>query len=277
VTVELATETPGDAPAIPGHYHFRGALGTEWIKLRSVRSTVWTLLATAVIGIGLGAIVTSAQASRFDTRSPAAQQSFDPTRSSLSGFLFAQLAIGVLGVLIVSAEYSTGTIRATFSAIPRRPVVLAAKALLFGAITFAVSEVVAFVAFLIGQGILDGHTPTASLSDASALRAVISAGLYLVVLGLFALGLAAIIRHTAAAISAFVGSLFVLPIITAVLPSSFSNDVSRFLPQQIGTVMMTAHYHGSDTFGPWTGFLLLCGYAAVSLVVACVLLVRRDA
>lgn len=152
-----------------------------------------------------------------------------------------------------------------------------AKAFLFAAIVFVVGELVAFVAFSIGQSILTGHTPTASLSDASALRAVISAGLYLVVLGLFALGLAAIIRHTAASISAFVGSLFVLPIIADVLPSSFSNDVSRFLPQQIGTVMMTAHYHGSDTFAPWTGFILLCGYAAASLIVAGVLLVRRDA
>lgn len=277
MSLDLAAEVRGDAPAIPGHFRFRGVLGTEWIKLRSVRSTVWTLLATAVVGVGLGAVVTSAQAARFDARSLAAQQTFDPTRSSLSGFLFAQLALGILGVLIVSAEYSTGTIRATFSAIPRRPLVLTAKALLFAVITFVVGEVVAFVAFFIGQDILTGHTPTASLSDTSALRAVISAGLYLVVLGLFALGLAAIIRHTAASISAFVGSLFVLPIIAAVLPSSFSDDVSRFLPQQIGTVMMTAHYHGSDTFGPWTGFLLLCGYAAISLVIAGVLLVRRDA
>lgn len=277
MSIDLATEPSGKASAIPGHYHFRGVLGTEWIKLRSVRSTVWTLLATAVIGIGLGAIVTSAQAARFGTRSLAAQQAFDPTRSSLSGFLFAQLAIGVLGVLIVSAEYSTGTIRATFSTIPRRPLVLIAKALLFGVIAFVVGEVVAFVAFFIGQRILTGHTPTASLSDASALRAVISAGLYLVVLGLFALGLASIIRHTAASISAFVGSLFVLPIIADVLPSSFSDDVSRFLPQQIGIVMMTARYHGSDTFGPWTGFLLLCGYALVSLLAGGILLVRRDA
>jgi ABC-2 type transport system permease protein len=277
VSTEPVTPRSGEAPAIPGHYHFRGVLGTEWIKLRSVRSTVWTLLVTAVVGVGLGAIVTSAQASRFDTRTVAAQQSFDPTRSSLAGFLFAQLAVGVLGVLVISAEYSTGTIRATFSAIPHRPLVLAAKALLFAAIVFIVGEVVAFVAFFIGQGILKGHTPTASLSDPSALRAVISAGLYLVVLGLLALGLAAIIRHTAAAISTFVGTLFVLPIIAAVLPSSFSDDVSRFLPQQIGTVMMTAHYHGNDTFGPWTGFLLLCGYAAASLIVAGVLLVRRDA
>lgn len=274
--VAMPPDGGGDAVSVPGHYRFRGVLGTEWIKMRSVRSTMWTLLTTAVVGVGLGAIVTSAQAARFDTRSLASRQSFDPTRSSLAGFLFAQLAVGVLGVLIISAEYSTGTIRATFSAIPRRPLVLAAKALLFGVVVLVVGEVVAFVAFFVGQSILSGHTPTASLSDASVLRAVFSAGLYLVVLGLFALGLAAIIRHTAASISAFVGSLFVLPIIADVLPSSFSDDVSRFLPQQIGTVMMTAHYHGPDTFGPWTSFLLLCGYAVAALVIAGALLVQRD-
>jgi hypothetical protein len=133
------------------------------------------------------------------------------------------------------------------------------------------------VAFLIGQRILSGKTPTASLSDPSALRAVIGGGLYLVALGLLALGLAMIIRHTAASISTFVGSLFVLPIIAAVLPSSYSDDVSRFLPQQIGTVMTTAQYHGTDTFGPWTGFIILCAYAAGALIIGAVLLVRRDA
>jgi len=262
---------------ISGHIRFRSVLASEWIKLVSVRSTVWTLVVTAVVGIGLGAIVTSAQAARYSARTLAAQQAFDPTRSSLSGILFAQLAIGVLGVLIVSAEYSTGTVRATFAAIPRRPAVLAAKALVFSAITFVVGEAVSFVAFVIGQSILSGHTPTASLSDPSALRAVIGAGLYLVVLGLFALGLATIIHHTAASISAFVGSLFVLPIIAAVLPSSFSDDVSRFLPQQIGTVMTTANYHGTDPFSAWAGLAILGGYAAAALVIGGVLLVRRDA
>ena len=109
-----------------------GSLGSEWTKLTTVRSTVWTLLATAVVGIGLGAIVTSAQASRWATRSLAARAAFDPTRSSLAGLLFAQLAIGVLGILVMSAEYSTGTIRATFSAVPRRPLVLVAKVAVFG-------------------------------------------------------------------------------------------------------------------------------------------------
>ena len=267
------TETPGQS----GHNRLIDLLGSEWTKLTTVRSTVWTLLATAVVGIGLGAIVTSAQASRWSSRSLVARAAFDPTRSSLAGLLFAQLAIGVLGILVISAEYSTGTIRATFSAEPRRPLVLAAKVAVFGIVTLIVGEIVSFVAFLLGQRILSGKTPTATLSDPGVLRAVVSGGLYLLALGLLALGLASIIRVTAAAISTFVGILFILPIIADVLPSSFTSDIGRFLPANIGTVMMSAHYHGTDPFGPWTSFALLCAYAAVFLVAGGVLLVRRDA
>jgi hypothetical protein len=266
-----------ETPSQSGRNRFIDLLGSEWTKLTTVRSTVWTLLATAVVGIGLGAIVTSAQASRWSSRSLVARAAFDPTRSSLAGLLFAQLAIGVLGILVISAEYSTGTIRATFSAEPRRPLVLVAKVAVFGIVTLIVGEIVSFVAFFLGQRILSGKTPTATLSDPGVLRAVVSGGLYLLALGLLALGLASIIRVTAAAISTFVGVLFILPIIADVLPSSFTSDVGRFLPANIGTVMMSAHYHGTDPFGPWTSFALLCAYAAVFLVVGSVLLVRRDA
>jgi ABC-2 type transport system permease protein len=271
------TPTQASPPLPSGHYGFGGVLASEWTKLMSVRSTLWTLLVTAVVGVGLGAIVTSAQAARWSNRTLASQASFDPTRSSLAGLLFAQLAIGVLAILVVSAEYSTGTIRATLSAVPRRTLVLMAKVTLFTTIAVVVGEAVSFVAFAIGQQLLSGKTPTASLSDPSVVRAVVSAGLYLAALGLLALGLATIIRATAAAISTFVGILFVLPIISAVLPSSFANDTSRFLPQDIGTVMLTAHYHGNDPFGPWTGFALLCTYAVAALMAGGVLLVRRDA
>ena len=260
-----------------GHYGLGGVLSSEWTKLTSVRSTVWTLVITAVAGVGIGALVTSAQAARFSTRSLATRLAFDPTRSSLSGILFAQLAIGILGVLIVSAEYSTGTIRATFAAVPRRPMVLVAKVTLFAVVAFVVGEIVSFVAFALGQHILSGKTPTASLSEPTVLRAVISAGVYLTALGLLALGLATIIRHTAAAISTFVGLLFILPIIADVLPSSFANDVNRFLPSDIGTRMMSANYHGADSFGPWLSFGLLCIYAVGILIAGGVLMVRRDA
>ena len=274
-----ATESSRSAlgPIPRGRYGFKGVLASEWTKVRSVRSTVWTLLVTAIVGVGLGAIVTSAQASRWSSRTIVEQLTFDPARSSLAGLLFAQLAIGVLGVLVVSSEYSTGTIRSTFSAAPRRPLVLAAKVAVFSTVTLVVGEAVSFVAFFVGQRLLSGKTPTASLSDPSVLRAVTSGGLYLFALGLLALGLATIIRHTAAAISTFVGLLLVLPIIAALLPSSFSADIGRYLPANIGTVMLTAHYHGSDPFGPWTGFALLCGYAILTVLVGGVLLNRRDA
>lgn len=265
----------GPPPA--GRYGLGGILGSEWTKLVTVRSTVWALVATAVAGVGIGALVTSAQAARFATRSRLAQLAFDPTRSSLAGMLLAQLAIGVLAVLLVSAEYGTGTVRSTFAAVPRRLYVLVAKAALFAAVAFVIGEVVSFVAFLIGQHILAGRAPTASLSDPTVVRAVVSGGLYLTALGLFALGLASVIRHTAGSISAFVGSLFVLPIIADVLPSSFAADVDRYLPADIGTVMLSANYHGSDPFGPWVSFAILCGYAAAALVAGGVLLVRRDA
>jgi ABC-type transport system involved in multi-copper enzyme maturation permease subunit len=274
-TADIAVSGLEDPPS--GRYGLSGILSSEWTKLTSVRSTIWTLVVTAAAGVGIGAIVTSAQAARFSSRSLAARLAFDPTRSSLSGILLAQLAIGVLGVLVMSAEYSTGTIRATFTAAPRRLMVLVAKVLLFAVVAFVVGEVVSFAAFLLGQHILAGTTPTASLSNPTVARAVVSAGLYLTALGLMALGLATIIRHTAAAISAFVGMVFILPIIADVLPSSFANDVNRFLPADIGTRMLSVHYRGADTFGPWLSFALLGGYAALLLIAGGVLLVRRDA
>lgn len=274
-TTSTPSSTLGDLPS--GHYGLGSALSSEWTKLTSVRSTVWTLVITVVAAVGIGALVTSAQAARFSSRSPVAQLSFDPTRSSLAGMLFAQLAIGVLGVLVMSAEYSTGTIRATFSAVPRRPTVLVAKVLIFAIVALVVGEVTSFIAFILGQHILSGRTPTASLSDPTVVRAVVSAGLYLTALGLLALGLATIVRHTAAAISTFVGLLFMLPILADVLPSSFANDIDRFVPADIGTRMMTVNYHGADPLGPWVSFALLGAYVAIVLIVGGVLLVRRDA
>lgn len=264
-------------PVPSGRYGFKGVLASEWTKVMSVRSTVWTLLVTVVVGVGLGAIVTSAQAARWSSRTIVDQLSFDPTRSSLAGLLFAQLAIGVLGVLVVSSEYSTGTIRSTLSAAPRRPLVLLAKVVVFSTVTLIAGEAVSFVAFFVGQSLLSGKTPTASLSDPSVVRAVVGGGLYLFALGLLALGLATIIRHTAAAISTFVGFLLILPIIVAALPSSLADDIGRYLPANIGTSMVTAHHLGTDSFGPWTGFALLCGYAVLAVVIGGVLLVRRDA
>jgi ABC-type transport system involved in multi-copper enzyme maturation permease subunit len=238
---------------------------------------MWTLGITVVVGIGISALATAETRSHWATMSPGDRLSFDPTSTSLTALLFCQLAIGVLGVLVMSAEYGTGTIRATFSAAPKRPLVLLAKVAVFGVVALVVAEIVAFLSFLVGQALLSAPATHASLSTPGALRAVVGTGLYLAVIGLFALGLATIIRHTAGAISAFVGLLLVLPIIVQALPNSIQEDIRRFLPLRIGTVMMSVNSGDAHTFAPWTGFLVLCVYAVVVLVIGGFILVRRDA
>jgi len=264
----------------PGRYSFAGALRSEWTKLRSVRSTTWSLVATAVLTIAIGILATGSEATRWAHSNLGDRMAFDPTSLSLAGFLFGQLAIGVLGILVVSAEYSTGTIRATFGAIPHRNMVLAAKVIVFTAVAFVLGEVLSFASFFIGQAILSGTTPTASLNEPGVLRAVIGGGLFLTVLGLFALGLGAIIRHSAGSITVFVAIFFVIPLIVEALPSSIKDAVGKYLPDNIGATMTTVKQGfrtDVPTFSPWVSFGLLCAYAAVALVIGGILLARRDA
>ena len=278
MSTAMANPTVTNAKGLPpGRYGLSGLLRSEWTKLRTVRSTMWTLGITVVVGIGISALATAETRAHWATMSPGNRASFDPTSTSLTALLFCQLAIGVLGVLVMSAEYGTGTIRATFSAAPRRPLVLAAKGIVFGVVALVVAEIVAFVSFLVGQALLSAPATHASLSTPGALRAVVGTGLYLAVIGLFALGLATIIRHTAGAISAFVGLLLVLPIIVEALPNSLQFDIRRFLPLQIGGVMMSVNGQNPHSFGPWSGFFVLCIYAGAALAIGGVLLVRRDA
>lgn len=263
-----------------GHYRAAGVLRSELTKLRSVRSTTWSLAATVVLTVGIGALATAVVAARWDHLSVVQRVTFDPTSQSLTGLLFAQLALGVLGILVVSGEYGTGSIRSTLAAVPNRPLVLAAKAVVFGVVALVVSEAVAFAAFVLGQALLSGSTPTASLSQSGPLRAVIGGGLYLTVLGLFALGLAAILRHTAGAISAFVGVLLILPLILQALPTSIINAVGKYLPANIGVTMTTVNgpaHLDQHAFSPWAGLGVLGGYAAAALLVGGWVMVRRDA
>ena len=259
-----------------GRYGMSGLLRAEWTKMRTVRSTMWTLGITIVLAIGLSALATAETRSHWSTLSYGDRLTFDPTRTSLIGIFFGQFTIGILGVLVMSAEYGTGTIRATFSAAPRRPFVLAAKAAVFGVVALVVSEILAFVAYFLGQSLLTAPAVHTTLGSPGALRAVVGSGAYLCVLGLFGLGLAAIIRHTAGAISAFIGILLVLPLIVSALPSSIGDSIERFLPAHIGQAIASAH-PGLRTFAFWPSILLLVGYAAAALVAGGVLLVRRDA
>lgn len=256
--------------------HVGGVIGSEWLKLRSVRSTTWTLLTTAVLTIGIGALGCWAEKSRWSRISALQRLHFDPTSRSLSGVFLGQLTIGVLGVLVISSEYASGMIRSTLAAITSRSLVIATKALVFVFVAFVVSEAIAFASFFIGQSVLTGGPPHATLGEPSVLRAVFGSGLYLALLGLLALGLASIIRHTAGAITVFVGVVLILPLLTSALPTSMANDVSPYLPLTIGSAIKSVSPQ-SHAFSPWTGLLLLAGYAILALVVGAWLMTRRDA
>jgi ABC-2 type transport system permease protein len=278
MTTTIPASTLPDIPS--GRYNLVNAARSEWTKLRSVRSTTWSLGAMIVLSIGIGILSTATEANRWANASAIDRLSFDPTNLSLTGLIFGQLAIGVLGILVVSAEYGTGTIRATLAAIPHRPLVLGAKAAVFTAVSVVIGLVSSFSAFFIGQAILTGTTPHASLGDPGVIRAVVGGGLFLAVLGLLAMGLATIIRHTAGAISAFVGIMFILPLIMQALPSSIRDSAGKFLPASIGGAMMSVVPGFKDfghPFSPWVGFAVLCGYAVVALGVGVWLLQRRDA
>src|SRR5947209_5388726 len=213
---------------------FRRVLHAEWLKFRSVRSSWLTLTITMVLVIGLGALFTAARASHWPPRDIGEALTFDPTRISLAGVFLAQLAIGVLGVLVVSGEYASGTIRATFTAVPRRMPVYLAKPLLFAALSLLALVPTAFAAFAVGQQMLSSKQINTTLGAPNVTRAVVGAGLYLAVVGLFGVALGWLLRHTAGAISTLFGVLLVLPLLVRVLPSPWSDDVSKWLPSGAG-------------------------------------------
>jgi ABC-2 type transport system permease protein len=264
--------TPG---RIQGRYGFRTVAQMEWLKLRSVRSTWWTLLVFAAGMIGLAVLVMIHQ--RWATMSAADRASFDPTNDSYAGLAIGQLALGVLGVLAVTSEFSSGMIRATFAAAPRRPLVLAAKAAIVAAVALVAGEILAFVAFGVGEAVLKSPAPHAALGQPGVLRAVLMAGAYPALIALIGLGLGALIRHTAGAISAVVGVLFVLPLILVPLGTSIQNSAGQFMPMLLAENSLTAVKPVAHSLSPGVGFALLCGYAAVALAVGSWALARRDA
>jgi len=258
-----------------GHYGFRNVAQMEWLKLRSVRSTWWTLLVFAAGMIGLAILVMIHQ--HWATMPAAGRASFDPTNDSYAGLAIGQLALGVLGVLAVTSEFSSGMIRATFAAAPRRPLVLAAKAAIVAAVTLAAGEILAFVAFGVGEAVLKSPAPHAALGQPGVLRAVLMAGAYPALIALIGLGLGALIRHTAGAISAVVGVLFVLPLILVPLGTSVQNAAGQFMPMLIAENSLTAVKPAAHSLSPGAGFALLCGYAAAALAAGGWALARRDA
>jgi ABC-type transport system involved in multi-copper enzyme maturation permease subunit len=260
----------------PSRPLFPDVVRAEWLKLRTVRSTYRTLAVVVVGMVGLGALFSAAYVSRVGHLSLADRFSFDATAHSLRGFFFAQLAVAVLGVLIMTSEYATGSIRATLAAVPQRRTVLAAKALVYTAVMFVVGEVASFAAFFVGQAILAQKHLQAHIGDPGVLRSVIGTGLYLTVVGLLALGLGALLRRTAGAVAAAVGLLLILPGLAAALPQSWQTHIDPYLPSNAGAAIMGGTI-GSNSLSPWVGFGVFCAYAAAALVAGAWMLHRRDA
>ena len=270
-TVAPSTGVKSAGVQSPG-IRFSGVLRSEWTKLRSVRSTIWSLGVAVFFLIGLGIVGCLVVESRY----PNVRHDFHPLSQSLAGVNLAQFAVGVLGVLTITAEYSTGMIRSSMCAVPKRLPVLWAKALVFGTVTFVITLPAIVIVFLIGQSILSGHDLQVSLSTPGVVRSLFGAALFLTVMGLFGLGLGTIIRTTAGGISALVAIVFVIPpILQAILTTSLSNDINPYLPLSAGGSIWTIN-PDSNTLSPWAGFAVFCGYAAVSLAIGAVVLRKRD-
>jgi len=273
-----AAPTPAvDAARRVGFSHL---LMSEWTKIRSVRSTVWTLIIFAVVSLGLTGLITwltirALNNGRADGRSSGIAT--DPVNFILgTGLGLGQLAICVLGVLVITSEYSSGTIRASLMATPRRYPVLIAKGLVFSALVLVIGEAVAFGSFFIGSAIVHSHFPV-SLSQPNVTRAVVGSGLYLTVLGLFALAIGSLIRHTAGAVTTVIGLVLVIFNLTALLPDSWGAHIHAYMPTVAGLLITQDKEQAGQLLSAWQGFGVFCAWTALLLIIGGYLLQRRDA
>jgi len=241
---------------------------SEWTKLYSLRSTRWSLLAAVFLTIGLPVLFAAVTASHWGSMSPQEQAQRDPLEIALAGVNLSQLAVAVLGVLVITGEYSTGMIRASFTAVPRRLPVLWAKAGVFALVTFVLAVPSVLVAFFASQAILARHDILqVSFSSPGVARSVIGGAVYLMLVGLFALAIGAI--------ALFAALFFVIPPLMLLLPSSWQDAIMPYLPSEAGRAVFSLT-HGSGSLSPGAGLAVFVGYTVVAMAVAAVLLVRRD-
>ena len=250
-------------------------LRSEWTKMRTLRSTPITLGVTAALVIGLGALIAYGVVT-----SPHHGKRFlsDPVGLIQGGWGLGELAFMVLGVLVVSNEYSSGMIGPTLLATPRRARVLLAKVAVFSVLMFVVGDVMSFVNFFVGHAVVSGHPPFSdpSLGDHNVLRAVVGMGITATLVGLMGLGLGALLRHTAGAITAGVAVVFVGPIIVAILPSSWGNPIGEYWPTEAGSQLEEVARQ-ANALSAWWGAGDMALFVAILLAVAGYLLVKRDA
>ena len=254
---------------------FGNVLRSEWTKVRSLRSTWWTVVAALVVCIGLSVLIDWAIVANWDQASASDKATFDPVNNSFNGVGLGQLAVAVLGVLVVSSEYSTGGVRATFIAVPRRLLVVGAKAVVMAVLGLVVGLVIAFVCFLVGQAFFSTESVDVSLGDPGVLRAVIGAALYVAGCGMFGLAVATLLRQTAGSITAVVALLFVLPLLTLAIPGSLGDTVTEYFTANAGQAV-TYVRTPDGTLAPWAGYAVFTVEWLVLLVLGALLVRRRD-
>jgi ABC-2 type transport system permease protein len=270
----------GTAAPAPSWLGFGRRLHSEWTKIRSVQSTLWSLLAFVVVAIGFSTLI--AAVIEHNWNSPGnhpnhAKLLTNPTAVIFgAGLGLGQLAICVLGVIVITSEYSSGTIRASLLAVPHRIPMLTAKAVVFAVIDFVVSAIAIFVVFFITTAILRSHV-SISLSQPGVTRAVIGAILYLTVLGLFAMAVGGLIRHTAGGIAIVIATVIVVPPLVSLIPGTIANHIHGYLPTIAGELVAQTSQQPGDVLSGWQGFGVFCLWTVVLLAACGWLLVRRDA
>ncbi len=262
--------------ASPGRVTQAHVVRSEWTKLLSLRSTRWSLAVAVVLTIGLSVLFAAITSSHWGSMRPHERADRHPLDIALAGVNLSQLAIGILGILVITGEYSTGMIRASFTAVPKRLPVLWAKLGVYAVVTFVLMVPSVVIAFFASQAILSRHNILQiSFSHAGVTRTVLGGAVYLALLALFTLGIGAILRNTAGGIAAFVGIFFVIPPLLNVLPTSWQNDISPYLPDAAGRSIFSLT-HGAHSLAPGPGLALFAGYCVLAIAIAAVLLVRRD-
>jgi ABC-2 type transport system permease protein len=271
-----ATRLPIREPSLSGLKVTQArVIRSEWTKFRSLRSTKITLIVALILTIGVGALISAVTAAHWTRLDPGDRASFNAVVTSLDGVRISQLAVGVLGVLLISGEYATGMIRASLTAVPKRLPVLWAKIAVFAGVVGAASIASTFISFFLGQSLLSSEHLQVTISSPGALRMVIAAGIYLLLVGIIGMALGGALRNTAAGISSLVALFFVIPPILELLPSSWSNDIGPYLPANAGE----AFWGRPDThhLSPWAGLAVLCAWTLAAVAAAALRLTQRDA
>lgn len=250
---------------------------SEWTKLKSLRSTWWSLATMIVLSVGFTIAACAVYTHDFPHLDASTQAEFRQDTIGLilqPGVQFASLAVAVLGAMLIAGEYSTGMIKATMLAEPRRTRALLAKAGTFALFMYVVSELVAFPSFFIGSAITHAHA-SVSITDPTSIRAVLLFGVYMSAIGLIALAIGTLVRHTAAAISIVLALQFVLPGVLSLIPGSAGRHLSNALPQGASVIVGSGH-NASNVYSPLQGGLILLGWLGVLGTAALVSIKRRD-